>query len=117
MKFLVDAQLPKALADLLNSKGHNTIHTLDLPKKNQTKDSEISSYADAEGRIIISKDTDFLESLMVNNRPNKLILVTTGNIQNKLLLQIFEKNLELITQSLSRSRVVELGKNTITEYQ
>lgn len=33
MKFLVDAQLPRRLASWLNEAGHDTLHTLDLPKK------------------------------------------------------------------------------------
>ncbi len=38
MKFIVDAQLPKSLSDLLNSRGFDSIHTLDLPNKNSTSD-------------------------------------------------------------------------------
>jgi hypothetical protein len=33
MKFLVDAQLPRRLANWLNEAGHDTLHTFDLPKK------------------------------------------------------------------------------------
>jgi predicted nuclease of predicted toxin-antitoxin system len=29
MRFVVDAQLPKSLSDLINSKGYDSIHTLD----------------------------------------------------------------------------------------
>jgi predicted nuclease of predicted toxin-antitoxin system len=32
MKFLVDAQLPVKLAQLLRQKGYNTIHTKELPE-------------------------------------------------------------------------------------
>ena len=40
MKFLVDAQLPKRLAEWLNEAGHDTLHTLDLPRGNRTPDAE-----------------------------------------------------------------------------
>ncbi len=39
MKFIVDAHLPKKLSLLLSWKGYDTLHTLDLPYKNRTKDS------------------------------------------------------------------------------
>jgi len=37
MKFLIDAHLPKRLAQLLQRLGHDAIHTLDLPGKNRTE--------------------------------------------------------------------------------
>lgn len=33
MKFLIDAHLPIALKSWLTSRGHDVIHTRDLPKK------------------------------------------------------------------------------------
>ena len=63
MKFLVDAQLPKRLASLLNGAGYDTLHTLDLPDKNFTKDSQINQISIKEKRVVISKDLDFIESL------------------------------------------------------
>lgn len=36
MKFLVDAQLPKRLAQRLQAAGYDTLHTLDLPEQNRT---------------------------------------------------------------------------------
>ena len=41
MKFIVDAQLPKSLADFLIYKGFDALHTLDLPAKNKSKDNYI----------------------------------------------------------------------------
>lgn len=45
MKFLVDAQLPLRFANWLNEAGHDTLHTLDLPKKNLTSDSDLVARA------------------------------------------------------------------------
>ena len=47
MKFIVDAQLPRTLSQFLNNKGFDSIHTLELPDKNASKDSEIIKYAKA----------------------------------------------------------------------
>ena len=54
MKFLVDAQLPLALAEELKALGHNVRHTWELPRKNETPDSEVSRLADMEGRIVFT---------------------------------------------------------------
>ncbi|MCS7158798.1 MAG: DUF5615 family PIN-like protein, partial [Blastocatellia bacterium] len=42
MNFLVDAHLPRRLAQWLRLRGHNVIHTLDLPQGNRTGDSAIN---------------------------------------------------------------------------
>jgi predicted nuclease of predicted toxin-antitoxin system len=41
MKFLIDAHLPMRLANWLKEKGHDVIHTRELPHKNQTDDIDI----------------------------------------------------------------------------
>ena len=48
MKFIVDAQLPKSLSNLFNQKGFGSIHTLDLPDRNKTKDGQIAKLANEE---------------------------------------------------------------------
>lgn len=50
MRFLVDAQLPRRFASWLKDAGHDSLHTLDLPKKNHTQDSELIARAMQEGR-------------------------------------------------------------------
>ncbi len=54
MRFLVDAQLPRILAEELRKEGYYAIHTRDLPGENQTSDSEISKIADLEDMIVVS---------------------------------------------------------------
>ena len=54
-KFLIDAQLPYKLNTLIKAKGYDSIHTLDLPQKNATRDSEIKNIASDEKRILINE--------------------------------------------------------------
>ena len=117
MKFIVDAQLPKSLSDLLKYRGFDSIHTLDLPNKNSTSDKEITEIAFNEKRIVITKDNDFLESFLLNSKPEKLIVVRTGNIPNPILLKIFDNNLELIKSMISRSNLIEITRNEIAEHE
>ncbi len=64
MKFLVDAQLPLALASSLRSAGHDALHTSELPHGNRTTDSEINHLSLAEERVVITKDADFADSFL-----------------------------------------------------
>jgi predicted nuclease of predicted toxin-antitoxin system len=113
MKFLLDAHLPKKLSTFLLWKGYDCIHTLDLPNKNATKDSEINQISIDEERVVISKDLDFIESLLISNKPYKLIYITTGNISNKQLLEIFSQNIEKIVEHMRELRLIEVTVDSI----
>lgn len=91
MRAIVDAQLPKSLSELLSTFGVDSKHTLDLPEKNATPDDENIRIADRETRIVITKDSDFLDNYILHGSPNKLLIVSTGNISNQILIQLFEK--------------------------
>jgi predicted nuclease of predicted toxin-antitoxin system len=116
LKFLVDAQLPKSLSELLKQRGYDSIHTLDLPNSNATTDRQIIELSTLEQRIVITKDSDFLESYLISGKPTKLVLVRTGNVSNKILLQLFDKNFHIITAMLQKSNLIELSATEITEH-
>ena len=83
MNFLVDAQLPRRLATWLAAAGHNAIHTLDLPDGNRATDQQILDRADQDQRVVVTKDADFVDSHLLQTRPAKLLLISTGNITNR----------------------------------
>lgn len=113
MKFIVDAQLPKSISDFLCSNGHDCIHTLDLPNKNNTIDNEIINISLKEKRIVITKDNDFLESYLISQKPEKLIIIKTGNIKNIVLIEILNKHLERILNELSYNSLIEINQTEI----
>lgn len=113
MKFIVDAQLPKSLSDFLCSKGHHSVHTLDLPDQNKTTDVYINNLAGTESRVVITKDADFLETYVLKSIPEKLLMVKTGNIPNSALLRLFEMHLEYITDALAANSLIEITKTEI----
>jgi predicted nuclease of predicted toxin-antitoxin system len=61
VRFLVDTQLPPLLAAYLMSKGYDALHTTFFENGHLLKDAEISIIAKNENRIIITKDSDFLD--------------------------------------------------------
>ncbi|WP_242040254.1 DUF5615 family PIN-like protein [Anabaena subtropica] len=93
MKFLVDAQLSVRLADFLRVSNYDTIHTRDLPEKNSTSDIEINAISIQQNRISITKDSEFVNSFLTIKQPHKLLLITTGNISNSELENLFSSNL------------------------
>lgn len=117
MKFLVDAHLPKQLSQALEAKGHDSVHTLDLPEKNKTKDSDINSISLNEQRVVISKDADFIESLLISDKPYKLLYIATGNISNKALQNLLENNMHDIERALVSHRLVELTSSALVIHQ
>lgn len=117
MKFLVDAQLPISLAKFLQVNSYNTLHTKDLPQQNTTSDSQINGISIQQQRVVITKDSDFVDSFMTVQKPYKLLLVTTGNIRNSELNQIFAKNLSILIDLLQRYHYIELSRNEIIVHQ
>lgn len=75
MKYLVDAQLPKALSYFLVAKGIDAIHTLELPDKNKTSDAVINMLSVEENRVVITKDDDFLQSYLIHKTPTNFYLL------------------------------------------
>jgi len=58
MRFLVDAQLPAALARWLAAEGHRAEHVADIGLAG-APDKAIWDYALAAGAVIVTKDEDF----------------------------------------------------------
>ena len=113
MRFLLDAQLPKKLSYILNYRGYDTLHTLDLPRQNLSKDSELNTISVNEKRVLISKDMDFVESLTVSGKPYKLLYINTGNIHNRDLQTLFVNNIEKIVLLFDESRFIELTDDQV----
>lgn len=55
------------------------------------KDEEIRAIAIQEARIIITKDSDFLDSYLAKGVPPRVLLLQFGNIKNNELLAYFEQ--------------------------
>lgn len=85
MKFLVDAQLPPALARWIASRGHQASHIFDLGV-HTADDPAIWERARNEQAIIISKDEDFVDHWLLSAEPVQLVWIRKGNCSNRALL-------------------------------
>jgi len=114
VRFVVDTHLPRRLCGLLAQRGHDALHTQELPAGNATKDRDINQISIDEQRVVISKDADFFYSHLLQGRPWKLLLVKTGNISTHDLCTVFEHNLPAIETALQNYTLVEIDRAAVT---
>lgn len=113
MRFIIDAQLPRRIATLPNQAGHDTLHTLDLPQANRTPDTKILQVAARENRVVVSKNSDFVDSFLLDRKPEKLLLISTGNITNRNLEAVLLPNLTVTVAALEENDFVELTRTAL----
>ena len=75
MNFLIDANLPRRIVRIFQERGHDAVHTLDLPEGNATADVALLDYSEKNNCVITTKDSDFSTSFWLQDRPNKLLLI------------------------------------------
>lgn len=115
MKFLCDVHISYKVVNHLISLGHEAIHVNEILNKWYTKDNEISSFADSNNLIVISKDSDFRDSYFVKGTPKKLIKINLGNISNTELIRVLSDNITSIQRLDNEiSFLIEIEKNYIT---
>lgn len=95
MRFIVDENLPPALAAWLSARGHDAAHITDVGLRG-APDRSVASVAMDAGRVIVTKDRDF------ELRPDVCTLrLTVGNVGNAALLRWLDTRLE---RALARLR-------------
>jgi predicted nuclease of predicted toxin-antitoxin system len=108
VRFLVDNQLPAALAVYLRQKGLDCQHVLDAGLA-EAPDAGICRYAAAHDRIIISKDEDFFYLASQPEKQIRFLWVRLGNCRTAALLQAFEQVWPKLEASLKAGeRIVEI---------
>ena len=112
MRFIIDAHLPKSIAEIFADLGHEAIHTSDLPEGNASKDREIILVAAQDG-IIVSKDEDFYQSFLVYGKPPQLIHVKVGNMRLRELKALFSKVAPELIDLLGQHDLLELHQDKI----
>ncbi len=114
MKYLVDAQLPRRAANWLHAQGGDAIHTLDLPSGNRTPDADLIDLADREQRVIVTKDADFVDAHLMQGRPARLLLISTGNITNDQLERLLTPLVPTLHQAFNTHQFLELALTGLT---
>jgi predicted nuclease of predicted toxin-antitoxin system len=96
LRFIIDTQLPPSLVGFFRSKGIDATHTIHYPLGILTPDQEIINIATRENRIIVTKDSDFLNYYLLKGYPPSVLMLRVGNIKNSELFAFLGKQFELI---------------------
>ncbi len=67
--------------------------------------------------MVVTKDSDFVQSFLIDGRPRRLFLVSTGNIANARLEEIIRINLDAVVAALAEHRFVEIGVDTLVIHE
>lgn len=79
-----------------------------------TTDGEIIEVAERDNRIVVTKDSDFFKHYLVAGRPSRILFITTGNIVNRELLEMFQNNFLFIVQSFQLGKkIIELSDHSV----
>jgi predicted nuclease of predicted toxin-antitoxin system len=62
---------------------------------------------------VITKDSDFVESFLLQGKPRKLLLVSTGNITNANLEVLFGANLQKVVMGFDTFDFIELNRTSV----
>jgi predicted nuclease of predicted toxin-antitoxin system len=84
MRFLVDAQLPRAICLLLAQPDHEALHVKDVLPLDAT-DADIWRMALAKGQVIVTKDEDFARRQQSSGSGPQIVWIRIGNCSNTAL--------------------------------
>ncbi len=99
MRFLIDAQLPPALARVLREAGHQAEHLEDVGLRH-AKDYVIWDYARRNSAIIVTKDEDFVDRYRRRTEECVVLWLRLGNASTRRLLAWFMPLLPQLIQRL-----------------
>jgi predicted nuclease of predicted toxin-antitoxin system len=107
VNFLIDSQLPPALAKWISAQGHKAIHVADLGML-ADDNSKIWQRAKKENAIII-KDEDFTDRWLLNDEGVALVWIRKGNCSNRALMSWLEPLWPDVLRRLEQGeRLIEL---------
>ena len=108
MQFLVDAQLPPALAGWLTEAGHSAKHDEEIGLRN-AEDSGIWRYALDNGAVLLTKDEDFALRAKQSQQGPVIVWLRIGNCSNRALRVWFTPLFSQIVSEIERGqRLVEV---------
>jgi predicted nuclease of predicted toxin-antitoxin system len=105
MRFLVDAQLPPALARWLSDQGHVAEHVAEHNLE-AASDAAIWTFVVAASAVIVTKDEDFARWKALSKMGPPIVWIRIPNVRRRELLMWFEKALPEILSALERGETL-----------
>ena len=106
--FLFDENLPN---DIRLSTTKTVIHVSDLGKS--LSDSDIWEYAIAHDLVIVTKDADFSNRILVSTPPPKVVHLRIGNLKKKHFNNLVAKTWSEIESLINDNRLVNVYSDMI----
>ena len=66
-----------------------------------------------EQYVVVTKDSDFVESFLLRREPWKLLLVSTGNISNLALEALFASNILKVVEGFDIFHFIEIERSRL----
>lgn len=105
MRFLVDEQLPPALAVQLRNDGHDAVHVLEIGLEG-APDKQVKLEALNRQAVLVTKDADFAVLLL---GPPAILWIRIGNVTNRVLWSALKPRLpEIIASFAAGDMLVEV---------
>jgi len=107
MRFIVDAQLPPALAKSLCELGHEADHVNRIGL-GQAPDTEIWRHVERNAAVLLTKDVDFLVLARARASPGIVVRIRIGNVTKRALVISFVASLPKIIAAIEAGeRVID----------
>jgi predicted nuclease of predicted toxin-antitoxin system len=108
VRFIVDAQLPPALARWLVEAGHDAQHVEDVGLR-EAEDPPIWRYAQEYQAVILTKDEDFADRARRSRQSPVIVWLRVGNASNRALrLWLAPQLPQIITWIEEGNRLIEV---------
>jgi predicted nuclease of predicted toxin-antitoxin system len=101
MRFVVDAQLPPALARWISDRGYRAEHVCDFTMVTAS-DQDIWAYALSCGAVIVTKDQDFANRRASDLSGPPIVWLRCGNTRRHELPVRFEQHFPTLLAALDR---------------
>jgi predicted nuclease of predicted toxin-antitoxin system len=109
VRFVVDAQLPPALARAVSDAGYSWEHVADVGLL-AADDEPIWQYASSHGSVIVTKDEDFSNRKPLRRGGPAVLWLRVGNCSNRALLTWFLPLLPQIIDRLNQGEQFNRGR-------
>jgi len=119
MRFLIDAALPRSVADVLAEGGYESVHVETIGISHAT-DSAIAAYAREHRYAIITADFDFADvRVFVPGAHNGIVVLTLPKRRDLLLILLLVRELVARLPAMlpidGKLLIVELGRIRVRE--
>ncbi len=102
-RFLIDVNLPRYFSAWI---GDEYEHVRDFD--DQWTDDQVWEHARTHDMVIVSKDTDFSDRVMLSKPPPRVVHVRLGNMKMRPFHEILTRNWPWVVANISRFRLIRI---------